>query len=155
MTLSPDALFFLRLWTAAHRGERLAARELEADGLGGPQLAMLLLVALHEPATTTVLAAALGVPFMTASDALQRLVAEGEVEQAPNPADRRSRVFRLTAAGRSRVAAVEAPLRRAAARCSGRRARGCGRAAGRVARARAGRVVSRFRDILPRCCSPP
>ena len=110
MTLSPDALFFLRLWTAAHRGERLAARELEADGLAGPQLAMLLLVALHEPATTTVLAASLGVPFMTASDALQRLVAEGEVEQAPNPDDRRSRVFRLTAAGRARVAAVEAPL---------------------------------------------
>ena len=76
---------------------------------------MLLLVALHEPATTTVLAASLGVPFMTASDALQRLVGEGEVEQAANPADRRSRVFRLTAAGRARVAAVDAPLRRAAA----------------------------------------
>jgi DNA-binding MarR family transcriptional regulator len=115
MTLSPDARFFLRLWTAAHRGERLAARELEADGLDGPQLAMLLLVALHEPASTTVLAAALGVPFMTASDALLRLVTEGEIEQAPNPADRRSHVFRLTAAGRARVAAVEAPLRRAAA----------------------------------------
>ena len=57
MELPPDALFFLRLWTAAHRGERLAARELEQAGLAGPQLSMLLLVALHGPATTTALAA--------------------------------------------------------------------------------------------------
>jgi DNA-binding MarR family transcriptional regulator len=114
MELSPDALFFLRLWIAAHRGERLAARELEQAGLAGPQLSMLLLVALHGPATTTALAAELGVPFMTASDALQRLVAAGEVEQQPNPADRRSHVFELTAEGRRRVASVEAPLLRAA-----------------------------------------
>ena len=144
MTLSPDALFFLRLWTAAHRGERLAARELDADGLGGPQLAMLLLVALHEPATTTVLAAALGVPFMTASDALQRLVGDGRGRA--DGESRRPALARVPS-DRGRTVARRRGRRAAAPRCggcSGRRARRCGRAARRVARARAGRVDITF-----------
>jgi DNA-binding MarR family transcriptional regulator len=112
---SAEALFFLRLWTAAHKGERLVARELEAAGVPGRQLAMLLLVGELGPATTTALAASLGVPFMTASDALQRLVDDGVVAQAPNPGDGRSRVYALTAAGEARLRAIEEPLRRAAA----------------------------------------
>ena len=116
---SPEALFFLRLWTAAHKGERLVARELEAAGLHGRQLAMLLLVGELGPASTTVLASAMGVPFMTASDALQRLVEDGVVAQAPNPADRRSHVYELTGEGRFRLAALEEPLRRAAAAVEG------------------------------------
>jgi DNA-binding MarR family transcriptional regulator len=116
---SPDSLFFLRLWTAAHRAERLVAREIEADGVAGRQLALLLLVELHEPATPTTLAAALGVPFMTASDALQRLVADGDVAQEPNPDDRRSHLYALTESGRSRLRAIEAPLRRAVASVRG------------------------------------
>jgi hypothetical protein len=62
MAGSPDSLFFLRLWTAAPRAERLVARELEADGVVGRQLALLLLVELHAPATPTTLAAVFGVP---------------------------------------------------------------------------------------------
>ena len=80
---------------------------------------MLLLVGELGPATTTALAAALGVPFMTASDALQRLVDDGDVAQAPNPADRRSHVYALTAAGEARLRASEEPLRRAAAAVDG------------------------------------
>jgi MarR family transcriptional regulator, lower aerobic nicotinate degradation pathway regulator len=116
---SAETRFFLRLWTAAHKGERLAARELEAAGVQGRQLAMLLLVGELGPASTTALAAELGVPFMTASDALQRLAEDGVVAQAPNPADRRSYVYELTEEGHSRVAAVEEPLRRAAAAIGG------------------------------------
>jgi DNA-binding MarR family transcriptional regulator len=114
-----ETLFFLRLWTAAHKGERLVARELERAGLAGRQLAMLLLVADLERATTTALAAAMGVPFMTASDALQRLVEDCLVAQSPNPLDRRSHVYELTAEGRSRVHALEEPLRRAAGALEG------------------------------------
>jgi MarR family transcriptional regulator, lower aerobic nicotinate degradation pathway regulator len=116
---SAEAIFFLRLWTAAHKGERLVAQELEVAGIQGRQLAMLLLVGELGPASTTVLATELGVPFMTASDALQRLVEDGVVAQAPNPADRRSYLYELTEAGRARVARVEEPLRRAAAAIEG------------------------------------
>lgn len=105
---------FLRLWTAAHRGERLVARELAAEGVDGNQLALMLLLAEHEPATTSDLARALGVPFMTASDALQRLVDAGDVAREPNPQDRRSHVLSLTPAGKARVRAARKPLQRAA-----------------------------------------
>jgi DNA-binding MarR family transcriptional regulator len=116
---SSEALFFLRLWTAAHKAERLVARELEAAGVQGRQLALLLLVGELGPASTTALAAAIGVPFMTASDALQRLVDDGDVAQTPNPADRRSHVYALTAAGAARLRASAEPLRRAAAAVDG------------------------------------
>jgi DNA-binding MarR family transcriptional regulator len=109
-----DALFFLRLWTAAHRGERLVAHELEREGVSGTQLALLLLVHLHQPATPTELATAMGVPFMTASDALERLVRDGVVARRRNPDDRRSYVFTLTEAGEARLRALKTPLRRAA-----------------------------------------
>jgi DNA-binding MarR family transcriptional regulator len=108
--------FFLRLWTSAHRGERAVARELTRAGAEVPQLAMLLLVELHEPASTTQLAEAIGVPFMTASDALSRLTDTGLATRAPNPRDRRSYLFSLTDAGRERLAATRAPMERALAR---------------------------------------
>ena len=112
-------------------------------------------VALHGAATTTALAAALGVPFMTASDALQRLVAIGEVEQQPNPADRRSRVPAPPPDGQ-RVAAVDAPLRRAAAAV---RTDALSDAVDRLddALGEALAELSRFRDTFSACCShsPP
>jgi hypothetical protein len=72
---------------------------------------MLLLVGELGPATTTALAAALGVPFMTASTRCSGSSTTSRA-QAPNPADRRSHVFALTAAGAARVRASEEPLRR-------------------------------------------
>ena len=92
------------------------ARELARAGAGVPQLAMLLLVELHEPASTTQLAEAIGVPFMTASDALSRLTDAGLAARRPNPRDRRSYLFSLTDAGRERLAATRAPMERALAR---------------------------------------
>jgi MarR family transcriptional regulator for hemolysin len=110
-----DVRVFLTLWQAAHRAERLVARELEAAGVDGTQLALLLLVGELGRATATEVAAELGVPFMTASDALRRLEHAGDVARFPNPEDRRSSVFSLTATGKQRVRAVAKPLRRAAA----------------------------------------
>jgi DNA-binding MarR family transcriptional regulator len=114
-----DADVFLRLWTAAHRAERLVALELSADGVDGFQLALMLLVAERKSATTSELARALGVPFMTASDALQRLVDAGDLERRPNPADRRSHLLSLTRAGAARVKSARKPLRRAARTLAG------------------------------------
>jgi DNA-binding MarR family transcriptional regulator len=101
------------LWIAAHRGERLVAHELERDGVDTPQLALLLLVERHQPATLTALATELGVPFMTASDAVTRLVDAELVSRAPNPDDRRSQLVSLTPAGRARLKAAQKPMRRA------------------------------------------
>jgi DNA-binding MarR family transcriptional regulator len=111
--MADASAFFLRLWTSAHRGERIVARELAREGAEVPQLAMLLLVELHEPASTTQLAEAIGVPFMTASDALGRLTDAGLVARQPNPRDRRSHVFSPTEAGRERLAATREPILRA------------------------------------------
>lgn len=110
-----DARVFLALWQAAHRAERLVARELDAAGVDGTQLALLLLVGELGRVTATEVATELGVPFMTASDALRRLVDAGDLSRTPNPGDRRSSVFALTAAGKRRLRAVEKPLARAAA----------------------------------------
>ena len=110
---SASADLFLQLWIAAHRGERLVAHELERDGVVTPQLAVLLLVERHQPATLTELATELGVPFMTASDAVGRLVDAGLASRAPNPDDRRSLLVSLTAAGRARLKAAQKPMQRA------------------------------------------
>jgi DNA-binding MarR family transcriptional regulator len=113
VSVAGRADLFLDLWRAAHRAERLVARELEAAGVDGSQLATVALLARLGPATTTELAEELGVPFMTMSDVLERLAKRREVERAPNPEDRRSSLWSLTAAGHERRRASEAPLRRA------------------------------------------
>jgi DNA-binding MarR family transcriptional regulator len=104
---------FLDLWRAAHRAERLVARELEAAGVDGAQLATVALLHRLGAATTTALADELGVPFMTMSDVLDRLAKRDEVVRGPNPDDRRSSLWSLSTEGRKRYRASEAPLRRA------------------------------------------
>ena len=107
------ANLFLELWVAAHRGERLVANELERDGVDTPQLALLLLVERHQPVTLTGLATELGVPFMTASDAVTRLGEAELVSRAPNPDDRRSQLVSVTPTGRARLKAAQKPMQRA------------------------------------------
>jgi len=106
---------FLQLWTAAHTAERLVARMLEEAGVEDEQFALLLLLAAYGPLTTSEVAAELGVPFTTASDALSRLDARGELERVPNPTDARSHLLQLSPLGWKRVDAAEPVLRRAAA----------------------------------------
>ena len=106
--------FFLDLWTAGHKGERLAARELENAGVDGEQLIVLLRLAAEERAVTqTELAAAVGVPFSTMTHALVRLAERGEVERVPHPTDGRAQLVRLTAKGKRRVAKAKPSLERA------------------------------------------
>ena len=98
--------------------ERVVARHLQEAGVSGEHLALLSLIATVEPITPTALAAELGVPLTTLADALRRLDARGELERSPNPADQRSYLVTLSAEGRSRLEAVEPPLRKAAAELS-------------------------------------
>ena len=98
--------------------ERVVARHLQAAGVSGEQLALLSLIATVEPITPTALAAELGVPLTTLADALRRLDARGELERSPNPDDQRSYLVTLSTKGRTRLEAVEPPLRKAAAELS-------------------------------------
>jgi DNA-binding MarR family transcriptional regulator len=106
--------FFLDLWTAGHKGERLAARELDRAGVDGEHLIVLLrLSAEQRPVTQTELSAAVGVPFSTMTHALGRLATRGEIERVPHPTDGRALLIRLTPLGKRRVARAKPALERA------------------------------------------
>jgi DNA-binding MarR family transcriptional regulator len=95
----------LQLWTAAHMAERLVAEHLQRAGLSDEQFALLSRIALDGPVTPKALAAEMGVPATTLADAVRRLDERGEIERLPNPADGRSHLLMLSAAGRERVEA--------------------------------------------------
>jgi DNA-binding MarR family transcriptional regulator len=95
--------------------ERVVARHLEQAGVSGEQLALLSLIATEEPITPTALAAEMGVPLTTLADALRRLDNRHELDRAPNPADQRSHLLTVSAAGRARLEAAEPALRKASA----------------------------------------
>lgn len=93
-------LSLLLLVVAAHqRLGQLVERELAADGVDVADYALLSLVGLREPVRLTEVAAELGVPLTTASDAMRRLEARGDVGRDPNPLDGRSVLFGLTDEG--------------------------------------------------------
>ena len=100
------ATVLLQLWTAAHMAERLVAEHLQRAGLSDEQFALLSRIALDGPVTPKALAAEMGVPATTLADAVRRLDERGEIERLPNPADGRSHLLTLSAAGRERVEAA-------------------------------------------------
>jgi DNA-binding MarR family transcriptional regulator len=53
----------------------------------------------------------MGQAFMTVSDAVRQLAAQGEVAIAPHPTDGRSKLVTLTEAGRERLRLSSRPLR--------------------------------------------
>ena len=93
-------LSILLLVVAAHqRMGQLVDRELAADGVAAADYALLSLVGARGPARLTEVAAELGMPLTTASDAVRRLEARGHVRREPNPDDGRSVLVELTEAG--------------------------------------------------------
>ncbi len=90
----------LLLLVAAHqRMSQLVERELAADGVAADGYAMLSLIGVRGPVRLTELASDLGLPLTTASDVVRRLEARRYVRRHPNPADARSWLFELSAAG--------------------------------------------------------
>ncbi len=89
----------LLVLAANQRSGQLVERELAADGVEAADYGLLSLVGVRGPARLTEVAAELGMPLTTASDAMRRLEARGYAARGPNPEDGRSVLFALTAAG--------------------------------------------------------
>src|SRR5580765_8472753 len=108
------ARLFVSIWAAARRSVRLVEQRMREEGVDDHELALVFELALAgAPLSTTAVAERMGVPFMTASDALARLEARGTVRRQPNPADGRSSLFALTPRGAEqagRAVALVAPL---------------------------------------------
>ena len=106
---------FVELWSTARHSVRLVAELLAQEGVGDDELACLLqLAASPEGLTITEIADAMGVPFMSASDAVTRLERAGDAERVPHPSDGRSSLIRLTRVGSRRAEAAAALLDRLA-----------------------------------------
>lgn len=104
MTDSPRAAerrlsLLLLVVAAGQRVGRIVDRELAAEGVESRDYAFLSLVGISAPVTLTDLAEAVGAPLTTASDAIRRLEARGDVGRIPNPDDGRSSLFVLSEAG--------------------------------------------------------
>ena len=78
---------------------RLVDRELAADGVDSESYASLSLIGARGTVRLTELAEELGLPLTTMSDVVRRHEARGYVRRRPNPDDRRSFLFELTARG--------------------------------------------------------
>jgi DNA-binding MarR family transcriptional regulator len=93
----------IELWAIGQYVDGLVRGELRRRGLSGELLALLGHLRREGPRTTRELSAALGQAFMTISDQLDRLEADGEIERIEHPRDRRSKLVTLTPKGRRRV----------------------------------------------------
>jgi DNA-binding MarR family transcriptional regulator len=89
----------LQVYALDQRMRALVDRELERDGVSADDYALLSTVGVRGPSTPTELAADLGLPLTTASDAIRRLLERGHVRKLPNERDRRSFRVELTPAG--------------------------------------------------------
>jgi MarR family transcriptional regulator, multiple antibiotic resistance protein MarR len=89
----------LLLVAASQRMGQLVGRELAAEGVEASDYALLSLIGVRGPVRLTEVAAELGMPLTTGSDAIRRLEAAGRVERLPNPEDGRSSLFRLSPKG--------------------------------------------------------
>jgi DNA-binding MarR family transcriptional regulator len=78
---------------------QLVERELAADGVESESYASLSLIGARGSVRLTELAEELGQPLTTMSDIVRRLEGRGYVRRDPNPDDRRSFLFQLTARG--------------------------------------------------------
>ena len=84
---------------------------LEAHGVGMWAYVALTLLAREAAPTQLALAEAMGYDKTRLIKILDGLEGEGLITRSPDPADRRARVVELTAAGRTRFAAVQRDVR--------------------------------------------
>ncbi len=105
----------LEIYAVSGRAAALLQREFVRDGLKIDDYATLSAIGAFGPITVTELAAMLGTPLTTMSDALRRLDARNHVRRRANPADGRSVLLELTEAGDSAWRAAWPALRRTTA----------------------------------------
>jgi len=92
----------LNLWIAGQLVGELVDRNLGLEGIRPDYYAMLSVVGAFGPLTPSELAERTGVALTTVSDRIRRMVDDGDAERVPHPADGRSHLVRLTAAGDER-----------------------------------------------------
>ena len=97
-----DPGLLIEIWAAAQYVDLLVQDAMAAAGSTGERLAMLARID-QRPVTVSELAASMGQAFMTVSDAVRQLAAQGEVVITPHPTDGRSKLVSVTEAGRRRV----------------------------------------------------
>jgi len=100
------------LFRAWHESANAALAELPHRARG---FQILQTVAASEPPTQAALAAHLGIDRTVLTYVLDDLVAEGVLERLPDQADRRVRRIAMTEAGRTRLIALDAGVRKAEA----------------------------------------
>lgn len=94
----PRATVLLDLATTSTVAGTLIKESMAGLPAGDDFLVYTLLAVYGEPSPTE-LAQKIGAPLTTVSDRLGRVVERGHAERIPNPADRRSALFRLTDEG--------------------------------------------------------
>jgi DNA-binding MarR family transcriptional regulator len=112
----PEAsTLLLDVYVAAAKTGALIALAIEETGLSAESYAFLSILVDEGPQTPTDLAARTGIALSTVVFRTRKMIAAGDVERVPNPADRRSYLLDLTRDGRARHARAR-PLFRAARR---------------------------------------
>ena len=143
---------FLELWSTARHSVRLVAELLAQEGVGDDELACLLqLSASAGGLTITEIAYAMGVPFMSASDAVTPRTGRRRGGE-PHPSDRRSSLIRLTKSGARRADAAATLLDRLARSLT--RSAGTTPATARAEIARLADVFTPGGDAEPRSALP-
>ncbi|GAA3385095.1 MarR family winged helix-turn-helix transcriptional regulator [Cryptosporangium minutisporangium] len=103
----PSLPSWLLTQTALHAG-RLVADGFAADGARGYHYRLLGTLAEAGPSSQAELGRRSGIHLSDVVAALNELAADGYVQRAPDPADKRRNVVTLTEAGRERLAVLEA-----------------------------------------------
>src|SRR5215216_3917314 len=89
----------LEIYSLQARTSALVQREFARDALPLDDYAALSAIGAFGPITLTELATMLGTPLTTMSDTARRLERRRQARRSPHPADGRSTLFELTAAG--------------------------------------------------------
>jgi DNA-binding MarR family transcriptional regulator len=92
----------LNVWIAGELMAALLERNLAEEGVHTQFYGTVSVIGVYGPLTPSDVAERTGTPLTTVSDRIGRLVAGGDAERIPNPADGRSHLVRLTGAGDER-----------------------------------------------------
>jgi len=92
----------LNVWIAGELVASLLDRNLALEGVHTDFYGTVSVIGAFGPLTPSEIAERTGTPLTTVSDRIRRIVADGDAERIPHPADGRSHLVRLTEAGDAR-----------------------------------------------------
>jgi DNA-binding MarR family transcriptional regulator len=98
---SPRSSVLFDLFAASQRVRSLLAAAMEGCGMRADEYAVYSALVEFEPLPPTEMAHVVGMPPTTMSHYVREMRERGHVEEEPNPRDGRSRMLRLTPAGRA------------------------------------------------------